>query len=100
VLFAQSDIWREFKSDMTEAGVEPQLIAAEKWFNTLFHSDPALQDITVSALKRNFGRCRECTDIEALVQVGAHPTRAHPNPRSPDPRSPDPCPLSALRRMP
>mmetsp|Transcript_12125 Transcript_12125/g.31819 ORF Transcript_12125/g.31819 Transcript_12125/m.31819 type:complete len:706 (+) Transcript_12125:1194-3311(+) len=53
---------------MTEAGVEPQLIAAEKWFNTLFHSDPALQDITVSALKRNFGRCRECTDIEALVQ--------------------------------
>jgi hypothetical protein len=55
---------------MYESGVEADLVASEKWFNRLFHEHPSLQDITVSALKRNFGRCKDCCDIEALVQVG------------------------------
>ena len=65
----QTDIHSEFSSDMRESGVDEADIPKETTFRNAFHLAPELSHISVSSLKRNFGRCQTCTEIESLVQV-------------------------------
>ena len=55
-LLWQIDIHAEYASDMRAAGLT-NFTVRRSWFAKLFKTSPELADITISALKRNFGRC-------------------------------------------
>ena len=63
-----TDIFKEFQSDMKESLVPAEHICCLSSFSGVFHSHALLKHISISAFKRNFGRCKTCMEIESEVR--------------------------------
>jgi hypothetical protein len=50
------DLHAEYVADMSAAGLAHEAVKRQ-WFGRVFRKAPELKHITISALKRNFGRC-------------------------------------------
>jgi hypothetical protein len=51
---------------MSAAGIAHEAVARQ-WFSRIFRKAPELKGITISALKRNFGRCAVRSPFERPV---------------------------------
>ena len=65
-MLLQIDIYLEYKGDMEASGLGAEVVQFD-WFAKTFRKTPELKDITISTLKRNFGRCAECVRLEAAI---------------------------------
>lgn len=64
---SQVDIHAEYANDMRAAGLT-NLTVKRSWFAKVLRNTPELKDITISTLKRNFGRCSVRTSWLPLLQ--------------------------------